>query len=106
MTERMGDEESAEFLLTVLLAHGSNVGNALDSAQEYFRGRYTVTRMIEDHIALLTDADGYTVRRCKGNLRCHIAGTLGQLDATEVEYRNSVKWIKIAGKGAGIQDDR
>ncbi|WP_457974792.1 hypothetical protein [Arthrobacter sp. D1-17] len=62
--------------------------------------------MIEDQIALLTDADGYTVRRYKGNLRCHIAGTLGQLDATEVEYRNIVKWIKIAGKGAGIQDDR
>lgn len=94
MTQRVGDEESARFLLTVLTAHESRVGDALESAQNYFRGVYTVTRMIEDHIELLTDADGYTVRRYKGNLRCHIADGLGQMDATEVEYRDIAKWIK------------
>ncbi|GAA4054360.1 hypothetical protein GCM10023063_48710 [Arthrobacter methylotrophus] len=90
----MDSEESAKFLLTVLLAHGSNVGAALDSATDYFKGKYTVTRMIEDHIGLLTSANGYTVRRYKGNLKCHIAATLGQMDATEVEYRDIVAWIK------------
>ncbi|WP_376955474.1 tyrosine-type recombinase/integrase [Arthrobacter methylotrophus] len=94
MTQRMDSEESAKFLLTVLLAHGSNVGAALDSATDYFKGKYTVTRMIEDHIGLLTSANGYTVRRYKGNLKCHIAATLGQMDATEVEYRDIVAWIK------------
>ena len=34
MTQKMDSEESAKFLLTVLLAHGSNVGAALDSATD------------------------------------------------------------------------
>ena len=46
--------------------------------------------MIEDHIGLLTSANGYTIRRYKGNLKCHIAETLGQMDAAEVEYRDIV----------------
>ncbi|MET3143495.1 UNVERIFIED_ORG: integrase [Arthrobacter sp. UYEF2] len=94
MTQRMDGEESAKFLLTVLQAHGSDVGKALDSATEFFKAKYTVSRMIEDHIAFLTDANGYTLRRYKGNLRCHIADTLGRMDATEVEYRDIVVWIK------------
>jgi integrase len=50
--------------------------------------------MIEDHIDLLTSANGYTVRRYKGNLRCHIANSLGVMDATAVEYRDIIRWIK------------
>jgi hypothetical protein len=78
----LDSEESAKFLLTVLWAHGNNVDAALANAIDHFNGRYTVSRMIEDHIGLLRSANGYTVRRYKGNLKCHIQNTLGQLDAT------------------------
>lgn len=94
MTQKMDCKESAEFLLTVLHAHGGDVGRALDAAQDYFTGVYTVTRMIEDHIGLLTSANGYTVRRYKANLKNHIAPTLGTSDAAGVEYRDIVSWIK------------
>ncbi|WP_142036725.1 hypothetical protein [Arthrobacter sp. SLBN-100] len=94
VTQKMDSEVSAKFLLTVLKAHGNNVDAALANAIDHFSGVYTVTRMIEDHIGLLTSANGYTIRRYKGNLKCHIAATLGQRDAAEVEYRDIVAWIK------------
>jgi site-specific recombinase XerD len=94
LTQKMDSEESAKFLLTVLRAHGNNVDAALANAIDHFSGVYTVSRMIEDHIGLLTSANGYTIRRYKGNLKCHIAETLGQMDAAEVEYRDIVAWIK------------
>ncbi|TSE15668.1 site-specific integrase [Arthrobacter sp. KBS0703] len=98
MTQKMDSRESAEFLHTVLTAHGGDVGGALNAAREYYGGVYTVTRMIEDHIGLLTSANGYTVRRYKANLKSHIAQTLGTTDAARVEYRDIVSWIK------GMQD--
>lgn len=94
MTQKMDSEESANFLLTVLNAHGNDVGAALTNAKDYYGGVYSVSRMIEDHIALLTGVNGYTVRRCKANLKCHIADNLGMMDATKVEYRDIVTWIK------------
>lgn len=94
MSQLMQDEESAVLLLTLLRAHGEKVGDALDGAKEYFRGRYTVTQMIEDHIALLTNVNGYTIRRYKGNLRCHISDGLGQMKAADVEHRDVVTWVK------------
>lgn len=72
----MASEEDANFLLTVLNAHANDVDAALNSARDHYKGIYTVTRMIEDHIALLTNANGYTIRRYKG--RPHIRGL--QLD--------------------------
>lgn len=56
MTQKMASKESAELLLTVLKAHGSDVDAALKSTKEHFSGVSTVTRMIEDHIDLLTSA--------------------------------------------------
>lgn len=49
--------------------------------------------MVESHISLLM-VGGYTIRRYKGMLRCHIADGLGTLDATKVEYRDIVAWVK------------
>jgi site-specific recombinase XerD len=49
--------------------------------------------MIENHISLLTFG-GYTIRRYRGMLRCHIADGLGTMDATKVEYRDIVAWVK------------
>jgi len=49
--------------------------------------------MIENHISLLT-VGGYTIRRYRGMLRGHIADGLGTLDATKVEYRDIVAWVK------------
>ena len=94
MTQKMDSEENAKFLLTVLNAHGNNVEEALNSAKDFYGGVYTVSRMIEDHISLLTSANGYTIRRYKGNLKCHIAENLGAMDAMQVEYRDIVAWIK------------
>lgn len=90
MTQKMESKEDAELLLTFLKAHGRDVGAALRSAKDHFGGVYTVTRMIEDHIDLLTSANGYTVRRYRGNLRRHIADSLGVMDASAVEYRDIV----------------
>lgn len=75
-TQKVASEEDANFLLTVLNAHANDVDAALNSARDHYKGIYTVTRMIEDHIALLTNANGYTIRRYKG--RPHIRGL--QLD--------------------------
>lgn len=72
----------------------------MSSARDHYKGIYSVTRMIEDHIALLTNATGYTIRRYKSNHKCHVADTLGTLDATKVEYRDIVQWMKgIEAKG-------
>jgi integrase len=94
MTQKMESKEHAQLLLTVLNAHGCDVDSALMGTKDHFAGVYTVTRMIEDHIDLLTSASGYTIRRYKGNLRCHIADSLGVMDATAVEYRDIVRWLK------------
>lgn len=45
---------NAQVLCTVLNAHGNNADAALKTTQHHFSGVYTVTRMIEDHIDLLT----------------------------------------------------
>ena len=52
----MESKESAELLLNVLKAHGSDVDAASRSAKDHFDGIYTVSRMIQDHVELLTDA--------------------------------------------------
>lgn len=70
MTQKVESKESAELLLTVLKAHGSDVDAALNSVKDHFNGTYTVSRITEDHINLLTDANGYTVRSYRGNVRC------------------------------------
>ena len=93
-TQKVASEDDANFLVTVLNAHGNDVDAALNSAKDHYKGIYTVTRMIEDHIALLTNAKGYTIRRYKSNHKCRVADTLGTLDATKVEYRDIVQWMK------------
>jgi hypothetical protein len=75
-------------------AHGNNVDAAIKSMKDYFGGVYGVSRMVEDHIDLLTSANGYTIRRYWGNLECHIADGLGAMDAAQVEYRDIVRWLK------------
>ncbi|WP_411373308.1 hypothetical protein ACLH0K_09015 [Arthrobacter sp. MPF02] len=69
MSQKVDSKENAELLRTVLNAHDNNIDAALKSTRDHFSGVYTVTRMIEDHIDLLTSANGYTLRRYKGNLR-------------------------------------
>lgn len=49
--------------------------------------------MIENDISLLT-VDGYTIRRYRGMLGCHVDHGLGTMDATRVEYRDIVAWVK------------
>ncbi|RAX45738.1 hypothetical protein DQ354_07560 [Arthrobacter sp. AQ5-06] len=65
ITQRVDSAQDANFLVTVLKAHANDVGAALNSARDHFKGIYTVTRMIEDHIALRTGVNGYTLRRYK-----------------------------------------
>ncbi|WP_078108888.1 site-specific integrase [Arthrobacter sp. SRS-W-1-2016] len=93
MAQKMPSKDSAKLLLTVLKAHGNNIDSALESVRAHYRGVYTVSRMIEDHISLLTHS-GYTIRRYRGMLRCHIADGIGTMDATKVEYRDVVAWVK------------
>lgn len=94
MTQKVDSKESAELLLTVLKAHSSDVDAALRSTKDYFSGVYSVTRLIEDHIEHLTNVNGYTIRRYRGNLKCHIANDLGTMAAADVEYRDIVRWVK------------
>lgn len=93
-TQKVASEEDAKFLVTVLNAHANDADAALSSARDHYKGIYSVTRMIEDHIALLTNANGYTIRRYKSNHKCHIADALGTLDASKVEYRDIVRWMQ------------
>jgi integrase len=93
MWQKTDLEDSANLLLPVLKAHGNNIDSALESVKAHYRGVYTVSRMIENHISLLV-VGGYTIRRCRGMLRCHIADGLVTLDATKVEYRDIVAWVK------------
>jgi integrase len=91
--QKFDNVEDARFLLAILKAHQSDTAAALKSARDHYGGVYTVTQMIEDHIALLTAPGGYTIRRYKGYLRNHINGPLGSMDASKVEYRDIVGWI-------------
>jgi integrase len=93
MAQKMPSEDSANLLLTVLKAHANDIDSALESVKAHYRGVYTVSRMIENHISLLT-VGGYTIRRYRGMLRCHIADGLGTMDATKVEYRDIAAWVK------------
>ncbi|WP_026551373.1 hypothetical protein [Arthrobacter sp. H20] len=65
-TQRFDEAKDAEFMLTVLEAHDLDASLALSSAQKHFMGAYTVTKMVEDHIELRTNANGYTIQRHKG----------------------------------------
>jgi hypothetical protein len=52
--QKMPSEDSANLLLTVLKAHANDIDSALESVKAHYRGVYTVSRMIENHISLLT----------------------------------------------------
>lgn len=54
-----------------------------------------VSRMLLEHIAILTDADGYTVRRYEGYVRNHFNGNPGDRGAAEVEYRDIMLWVRM-----------
>jgi hypothetical protein len=54
MAQKMPSEDSANLLLTVLKAHANDIDSALESVKAHYRGVYTVSRMIENHISLLT----------------------------------------------------
>jgi len=99
MWQKMDSKDSANLLLTVLNAHANNIDSAPESVKAHYRGVYTVSRMIENHISLLM-VGGYTIRRYRGMLRCHIEDGLGTLDATKVEYKDIVAWVKgLQAKG-------
>jgi hypothetical protein len=51
--QKFDNVEDARFLLAILKAHQSDTAAALKSARDHYGGVYTVTQMIEDHIALL-----------------------------------------------------
>ncbi|WP_051427553.1 hypothetical protein [Arthrobacter sp. H20] len=93
-TQRFDEVKDAEFMMTVLEAHDLDTSLALSSAQKHFMGAYTVTKMVEDHIDLLTNANGYTIRRYKGQLAKHLTPTIGRIDVLEVDYRDVVGWVK------------
>jgi hypothetical protein len=93
MAQKTPSEDSANLLLTVLKAHAHGIDSALESVKAHYRGVYTVSRMIENHISLLTVA-GYIIRRYRGMLGCRIADGLGMMDATKIEYRDIVAWVK------------
>ena len=81
-------------------AHDNDADAALAAALEHFRGAYTVGRMVEDHIDLLTGVGGYTLRRYRGMLDGHVRETFGSLDAAKVKFRDVVGWIReLEGKG-------
>jgi hypothetical protein len=50
-TLRAESEEHAKLLRAVLKAHGNNIDGALESVKAHYRGVYTVSRMIENHIS-------------------------------------------------------
>jgi hypothetical protein len=52
MAQKMPSEDSANLLLTVLKAHANDIDSALESVKAHYRGVYTVSRMIEDHICV------------------------------------------------------
>lgn len=86
----MDSEENAKLLTIVLKASGNNVDAALETVKAHYRGVYSVSRMVKNHISEVT-AGGYTIRRYRGMLlRSHIDNSLGTLDATTVEYRDMV----------------
>lgn len=94
-------EEDAKLLQAVLKASGNNIDAALESVRAHLRGVYTVPRMIENHMSLLM-VNGYTLRRYEGMLRTRIADGSGSLDATKVEYKDVVAWVKgMQTKGLG-----
>lgn len=93
VAQMMPSKEDAELLLSVLKAHANDIDSALESVKAHYRGIYTVSRMIENHVSLLT-VGGSTIRRYRGMLDCHIADGLGTMDATKVEYRDIVAWVK------------
>lgn len=84
----------AKLLLSLLNAHDGDTGAALRSVSDFYSEAYTVTKMIEAHIELRTNVGGYTIRRYRGYLKNHINDGLGLMDATKVEYRDIVGWIK------------
>jgi hypothetical protein len=93
LAQKTPSKDDAELLLAVLKAHANDIDSALESVRAHHRGVYTVSRMIENHLSLLT-VGGYTMRRYRGMLRCHIADRLGTMDATKIEYRDIVAWVK------------
>lgn len=93
VAQKMPSKDGAELLLSVVKAHANDIDAALESVAAHYRGIYTVSRMIEDHVSLLT-VGGYTIRRYRGMLGCHIADGLSTMDAAKVENRDIVAWVK------------
>lgn len=75
------------------------MGSALDSAKDYFQGRYTGVRMIEDHIGLLTDANGYTAGAARATSNVMLLPLWASW--TPLRWnRDIVAWIKgVQAKG-------
>ncbi|MHA7274870.1 tyrosine-type recombinase/integrase [Arthrobacter sp. TMT4-20] len=93
-TQRFDDAKDAQLMLGVLEAHGLDTTKALESTRAHLAGAYTVSKMVEDHIDLRTNANGYTILRYRGQLTNHLAPTIGRMNVAEVDYRDVVGWVK------------
>ncbi|MEC5200825.1 hypothetical protein RCH21_003078 [Arthrobacter sp. PL16] len=99
-SHRFADEHDARRMRLVLEAHDHDTERALENVRKHYQSVYIVSDMVSDHIEMRTWANGYTVRRYKGILRRHIDPILGSVAATDVDYRDVVRWIKsLQGNG-------
>lgn len=94
MSEKFDNHADARFLLTVLKAHDSDTAAALQNAVTFYAEIYTVSKMVQEHIDLLTGVNGYTIRRYRGNLKNHLTDGIGAMDALRVGYREDVEWVQ------------
>jgi site-specific recombinase XerC len=94
LSQKFDDEADARFLLTVLKAHDSDTDAAHRSAAEFYAETFTVSKMVSEHIELLTRVNGYTRQRYKGNLKNHLTDGLGSADAHLVGYAEVSSWVQ------------
>ncbi|NKX49370.1 hypothetical protein HER39_01990, partial [Arthrobacter deserti] len=93
MHEKCDSLDDSKFLLTVLKAH-DDLEKAHAAVVNFYGEKYTVSKMVREHIAILTSAAGYTVRRYEGYVKNHLDGALGERAAADVEYRDIMGWVR------------
>ncbi|WP_162252850.1 tyrosine-type recombinase/integrase [Arthrobacter sp. Soil782] len=93
-SHKFDNEHDARRMLLVLEAHAHDTERAVENVRKHYEAVYTVSDMVEDHIELLTDANGYTVHKYSAMQRNHIDSTIGSASAVEADYRDVVRWVK------------
>jgi hypothetical protein len=85
MHHKSDSHDDAKFLLTVLKAH-DDLDKAHAAVVHDYGGKHTVSKMVPEHIPILTSADGYTASRYEGYVKKPLDGALGGRAAAGVEY--------------------